>query len=234
MPAAARNTGIPAVIIRSHQIRTSHPTPGTAAIILVVRSGGFRNGLISPVHVHSSGTDKITLEETGLYGFDANVIMTARRMDKLAVAKVNACMIAAIAAAERHDITRPHFGNITNFVADSRLLGSSTRNSNAGSAVGPLHQPRAVEPARIFSAEDIGSAQGSPCPAHHILRGAWIPQPGSIYRIPVHVIAVGVSTCCCLIRVTKAFILGDAVIRFMLVRTAKAQHTNQAKNKQSI
>ena len=166
------------------------------------------------------------LEEARLHGLDAHAGVGPRRMDELAVADVDAGVVAAVAAPKGDNVARAHLGEVPDGEADFLLLGGRAREPDAGAPIGPLHEARAVEAAGLDAAPHVGRTDGGVGATQHFAGHRRVVLLG-----PVPVAAqVGIAG----VGLAETLVVGVAFFRLLPVGAAKRQNADEHKDQDFV
>lgn len=98
--------------------------------------------------------------EVGIVKVDAHACTLVGAVDELAVANVDAGMVATAGMPEGHNVPCAHFVHIVDALADDGLFTCSAGQLHANAFIRPAHKTRTVETVRGRSSAHIRRADG--------------------------------------------------------------------------
>ena len=137
---------------------------------VVVQAGlGLGHKIFGAVHLDAPGAEECALEIGVVQRIDAHCGAAVGAVDELAVAHIDAGVIAPAGMAKGNDVANLHVFHVIDALAHNGLFTGGARQAHANAFVGPADKSRAVKSARRHAAGNIWGADGRPCLAQKLL-----------------------------------------------------------------
>ena len=171
---------------------------------VVVQAGlGFGHEIFGAVHFDAPGTEECAFEIWVVQRIDAHGGAAVGAVDKLAVAHIDAGVIAPAGVAEGDNIANLHLFHIIDALTHNGLFTGGARQAHANAFVCPADKSRAVKSSRRHAAGNIWGADGRPCLAQKLLtallfvivKSSFIRTAKTLFRLCAVVITLVVFYC---------------------------------------